>query len=929
LLSFTDYPGEKRILLMQIKDDEFEIPFFKTNGFLRKECPHCGAHYWTQDPESQNCGDAPCQKYTFIGSPPTKRPFTVSEMRSKFIQFFEKNGHTPIAPYPVIARWRDDVYLVGASIFDFQPYVTEGVLPPPANPLVVSQPCLRFTDLDNVGPTAGRHLVIFEMGGAHAFNYPERRLYWKDETIRYHHKLLTGELGVKSEDVTYKEHFWSGGGNAGPDVEACVAGLEISTLVFMSYKTADGDLVEMPIKTVDTGYGIERWAWLSQGAPSGFHAIYPELIDKLVTQVGITGGKSLIGEATKLSGVMNFETLKDRIEARQTIAAALGVTIEQLDAVLRPMEQIYVVADHTKALAFMLSEAVIPSNVAEGYLARLLTRRSLRMLKLLGIENALQEIVAFQIDHWSKDFHRLAEMKNETLEALAVEEEKYRRTISRGAETVEKITKDLKVRGLQEMPEETLIELYDSHGLVPEMVKELTPNLTVKIPDNFFSIVAQRHTTAPAGEESPVITALKTKVSQLQATRLLYYEDEKMTQFKATVIAVLNHHVVLDRTCFYPEGGGQAADIGSLKYGDKTVQVTDVQKIGGVVVHAVDGRPPTVNEEVEGFVEPERRRSLMRHHTATHILIGAARRILGEHAWQAGARKEEQKSRLDISHYRHLTPEQVAEIEKIAMRTVTADLPVEFAWMSRQEAEKKFGFRIYQGGAVPGREIRIVNIKGWDTEACGGTHCSRTGEVGIIKILKVERPQDGVERLIFATGEQALDYIQEKDTLLSQIAETIDTPVEKLPEAVQTLMERERECRKAIERFQAETADKEAAEAVKSTKEISGVKLVTLVKETADEKAMILLSSKITETNPEAVAVIIARDGTLRIFVSAGPKAQEKGAHAGEISRELAQIVDGGGGGKPYFGQGGGSKVEMADEALRRAEEIVARQLAK
>ncbi|MEM4246571.1 MAG: alanine--tRNA ligase-related protein, partial [Candidatus Bathyarchaeia archaeon] len=397
---------------MQVGENEFAIPFFLSNGFTRKRCASCGSYYWTQDSESRDCGDAPCHIYTFIGSPPTRGSYSVSDMRRKFIRFFEKNGHTPIDPYPVIARWRDDVYLVGASIFDFQPYVTDGVLPPPANPLVVSQPCLRFTDLDNVGPTAGRHLVIFEMGGAHAFNYPDREIYWKDETIRYHHELLTGELGVKSEAVNYKEHFWSGGGNAGPDVEACVAGLEISTLVFMSYKTSNGSLIEMPIKTVDTGYGIERWAWLSQGSPSGFHAIYPELIDILVRQAGVSEDKRLIAEATKLSGAMNFETVKDRVEAKRAIAAKIGLTYEQLESLLRPMEHIYAVADHTKALAFMLSEAVTPSNVEEGYLARLLIRRCLRTLKLLGLEGRLPEIMSLQIDKWSRDFPRLREMRS-------------------------------------------------------------------------------------------------------------------------------------------------------------------------------------------------------------------------------------------------------------------------------------------------------------------------------------------------------------------------------------------------------------------------------------------------------------------------------------------------------------------------------------
>ena len=223
---------------MEISEKEFAVPFFKENGFIRKQCESCKSHFWTQRRDERYCGDSPCVQYSFIGKSPARRSYSVHEMRELFLSFFEKNGHKRIKPYPIVARWRDDVFLVGASIYDFQPYVTEGMVPPPANPLVVSQPSIRFTDIDNVGPTLGRHDLIFEMGGAHAFNYPDREVYWMDQTIRYHHQLATEEFGLKSESILYKEHFWSGGGNAGPDLECLCEGLEISTLVFMQYKSS-------------------------------------------------------------------------------------------------------------------------------------------------------------------------------------------------------------------------------------------------------------------------------------------------------------------------------------------------------------------------------------------------------------------------------------------------------------------------------------------------------------------------------------------------------------------------------------------------------------------------------------------------------------------------------------------------------------------
>jgi alanyl-tRNA synthetase len=261
--------------------DEYALPFFKESGHVRKHCPRCGEYYWTQNAEQKTCGEATsdeCACYSFIGDPPTKKKYDLHQMREAFLSYFEKHGHARIKPYPVVARWRDDIYLTHASIIDFQPYVTDGIAPAPANPLVISQPCIRMVDIANTGPTFGRHMTIFEMGGAHAFNYPDKEVYWKDQTVRYHHDWVTRDLGVKSEEIIYKEDVWIGGGNAGPDVECIIRGLEVATLVFMQYKVVNDEFVKLPIRTVDTGYGIDRYAWLSQGVPSGFHAIYGSLL---------------------------------------------------------------------------------------------------------------------------------------------------------------------------------------------------------------------------------------------------------------------------------------------------------------------------------------------------------------------------------------------------------------------------------------------------------------------------------------------------------------------------------------------------------------------------------------------------------------------------------------------------------------------------
>jgi alanyl-tRNA synthetase len=348
-----------------------------------------------------------------------------------------KSGHTRIKPYPVVARWRDDIYLTHASIIDFQPYVTEGIAPPPANPLVIAQPCIRLVDIANTGPTFGKYLTIFEMGGHHAFNYPDKEVYWKDQTVRYHDEFVTEALGIKPEEITYKEEVWSGGGNAGPCLECIARGLEVATLVFMQYKVVGNEFVKLPIRTVDTGYGIDRYAWLSQGAPSAFHTIYGDLLEKIFEMAGITRVDSdFLAKVAKVSGLVSLEKAAGRLEARRKVAEMVGVDVDVLDKFLSPIENAFAVADHTKCLSFILSEGVFRPTFKKGIWLGFCFRRIYRLLRLLGIPDRLYDIFDMQIHYWSADYPHLKEMRDEIMEMLHVEEEKFKETILRGGSLV-------------------------------------------------------------------------------------------------------------------------------------------------------------------------------------------------------------------------------------------------------------------------------------------------------------------------------------------------------------------------------------------------------------------------------------------------------------------------------------------------------------
>ncbi len=904
---------------MQVPPDEFRLPFFEEEGFIRKLCPSCGIHYWTQDPKSQACGEAPCVDYTFIGDSPVNRPYGVAEMREKFLSFFEERGHKRINPYPVVARWRDDLMITIASIIDFQPYVTEGILPPPANPLVISQPCIRLEDIDLAGYTAGRHLTFFEMGGHHAFNYQGKpEIYWKDQTVRYHHELITGDLGVPSKAVTYKEGLWSGGGNAGFDLEGLVGGLEISTLVFMMYKVIGEKLEPMPIRVVDTGYGIERWAWLSCGSPSAFHSTFGHLLDEMVGWAGLDVDEGLLAETAKYSSRL---IRGDRGVERRKIASIVGLEPSELERLLSPVETVYAILDHTKSLTFILSEGVVPSNVREGYLARLLYRRAYRLLRKIGIEDRMPDLVKAQIGLWGGDFPQLKSMEDEILEMVKVEEEKYRDTLKRGGDLVKRYLR----RSREGIPLDQLVEFYDSHGLTPEDVNDvaLETGVNVSVPEDFYSLVARRHMRAEAPQEGDQGIVQAEIVKGLSKTRTLFYEDPYMKEFDADVVSVIDgRYVVLDRTAFYAEGGGQISDTGYMQAGSKRFPVRNVQSIEGVIVHDVEGASGLrIGERVYGSIDRDRRLALMRSHTATHLILGAARRVLGDHAWQAGAQKGVEVSRIDISHYRRLTRDEVEAIERLANQVVSEGRPVKCRWMQRDEAEARYGFRLYQGGVVPGKEIRVVEVEGgWDVEACGGTHLGNTSEAGLVKIVGTERVQDGVERIAFSVGPHALAEVQKRERELLDVAELLGAPLNKVAESASNTVENLRGLRRQLESLR-HVASRQKAESLLATAEdVKGIRLV-VHSERGDAEFLIEVGNAIAQMRQDAVIVMLSEEDG-RIMVKAGEAAIAKGIHAGGLTSKVAEIAGGRGGGQLHFGHRGGcdtEKFKASGAAIRRA----------
>ncbi len=887
-------------------------------GYTKKTCTTCGNDFWSIG-DRETCGDAPCDKYEFIGNPATSKKYDLFDIQKEFNNFFKERGHTPIKRYPVLAkRWRDDVFLVGASIYDFQPWVTSGLVEPPANPLVIAQPSIRLNDVDNVGRT-GRHMTCFTMGAHHAFNTEEDMVYWKDETVKYCHDFIT-HIGIDPSEITYIESWWEGGGNAGPCYEICVRGVELATLVFIQYKTTPEGLEEIPLKIVDTGYGLERFAWISQGTPTAYDASFGPVIDKLKKLAGVELNEQILGENARIAGMMDIADIADLKELRRRVAEKLQISAEELKNATEPMEAIYVIADHTRCLCFMLADGVIPSNVKEGYLARLVLRRTIRFMKDLELKESLCEIIKIQLDFLSRTYPEIKDQQNHILNVVTLEEKRYGKTISKGRQLVKKSIKDLKKENKDEIPVEMLIKLYDSHGMPPETIEEIAISEKFKaaVPDNFYTLVAEEH-----AEE--VVEQKKIVELNFPETDLIFYDKPHKTEFEAGIIGFHENNVILDRTIFYPEGGGQPSDVGFIRVkGNKMdkFQVIHAEKVQGIVLHRMDqddiGKlKPFKGSRITGEIDPSRRISLTQNHTATHLIIAAARKVLGDHVWQAGAQKGVKKSRIDLAHYKRIENTELQEIELITNRLVMRNYHVHTKWMNRTQAEKKYGFRLYQGGVVPGANIRTVKIDDIDVQACAGTHVKQTGDIGLIKITRTERIQDGVERLEFSAGEAAVKAVQINDDLLKDSSNVFKVPPEQLPKTSDRFFTEWKGFKNDIERLKDEIAGLKIGSLVNYAVEISGTSVLCRVVE-ADMNELVKISTDIAEKDG-GVDVVIIGNSEGKIVGASSKNAMGKGVKVNLIIKEAASILGGGGGGRPNLAQGAGPNFDKIQDALEFA----------
>jgi len=893
---------KKEILSKFSTDPEryYKVKLFENEGFMRKSCTICKRFYWTIDENRINCPDHSDDTYSFIGNPPTKKRFDYTQAWKEVESFFQKNGHTSVSRYPVVCRWRDDLYFTIASIVDFQRVMgSKVVFEFPANPLVVPQTSLRFKDLENVGVT-GRHFSSFCMIGQHSI--PNSQGYWKDECIDLDYRLVTEQFGVVKKEVVFVEDVWEGGGSFGSSLEFFVKGLELGNAVFTEFQGDLSNYRTLDQQIIDMGAGLERFAWITMGTPTAYDCCFGPITSNLIEQTGIdTNSELLVRYFSEIA--KKFERFSDLSEVRKNAIKSAGISDEQINKIITPLEGIYLIIDHIRTLIFAISDGALPSNVGGGYNLRIMLRRIISTMDRLSLKFDINDMIDMQIDYLNDTYPELEETREDVKTIIAIETDRYENSKSRMQKIVSKLN--------QKPTVDDLIRLYESDGVTPDYLKEM--KVISDIPSTFYSKLSELHQSKKQKEQDQL------SLEGLPETELLYYGDDP-EEFDAKVLKSFDQYVVLDRTSFYARGGGQEPDHGTIEGFD----VVDVSKHGNIVLHELKECAIKEGDTVSCVVDSKRRGDITKNHTSTHILNSSSRNILGSWVWQHSAFKEEDHARLDITHHSALTDDEIVKIENLANSVVKKNMSVNIESFDRGTAEQKYGFKIYQGGIVPVKSVRIVSIEDFDVEACGGTHVKKTGEIKLVKITRTKRIQDGVVRIEFVSGDTALDYAKQHDVDLAResaelkdkakLKETRHEQKQELREKLPILVENITVCK---------IGTNNVDEIIVVMTEPGKPNFCSTMNDQYDEFFHISLGEKLIEKDPWMVYCGVFEDGDkIRAIIYSGEQVG-KDKKAGDIAKTVSEVLGGAGGGTQRFAQGGGKDKSKKNDAIEKAKKMV------
>ena len=715
-------------------------------------------------------------------------------------------------------------------------------------------------------------------------------------------RLVTEQFGVDKKEVVFVEDVWEGGGSFGSSLEFFVKGLELGNAVFTEFQGDLSNYRTLDQQIIDMGAGLERFAWITMGTPTAYDCCFGPITSNLIEQTGInTDSELLVRYFTEIA--KNFERFSDLSEVRKNAIKSAGLSNEQMDKIITPIEGIYLIIDHIRTLIFAISDGALPSNVGGGYNLRIMLRRIISTMNRLSLKFDINDMIDMQIDYLNDTYPELEETREDVKTIIAIEADRYENSKSRMQKIVSKLN--------QKPTVDDLIRLYESDGVTPDYLKEM--KVISDIPSTFYSKLSELHQSKKQKEQDQL------SLEGLPETELLYYADDPK-EFDAKVLKSFDQYVVLDRTSFYARGGGQEPDHGTIEGFD----VVDVSKHGNIVLHELKEGAIKEGDTVSCVVDSKRRGDITKNHTSTHILNSSSRSILGSWVWQHSAFKEEDHARLDITHHSALTDDEIVKIENLANSVVKKNMSVTIENFDRGTAEQKYGFKIYQGGIVPVKSVRIVSIEDFDIEACGGTHVKKTGEIKLVKITRTKRIQDGVVRIEFVSGDTALDYAKQHDVDLAResaelkdkakLKETRHEQKQELKEKLPILVENITACK---------IGTNNVDETIVIMTEPGKPNFCSAMSEQYDEFFHISLGEKLIEKDPWMVYCGVFEDGDkIRAIIYSGEQVG-KDKKAGDIAKTVSEVLGGAGGGTQRFAQGGGKDKSKKNDAIEKAKTMV------
>ncbi len=872
--------------------------------------------------------------------------YGVNELRKMFLDYFESKGHLVMKSFPLIPHNDNSLLLINSGMAPLKPYFT-GQEIPPRKRVATCQKCIRTPDIENVGKTA-RHGTFFEMLGNFSFGD-----YFKSEAIAWSWEFLTETVGLdpdrlypsvyEKDDEAFeiwekeigiaperifrfgkKDNFWEhGAGPCGPCSEiyydrgekygcgssTCTVGcdcdryIEVWNNVFTQYNSdGKGNYVELENKNIDTGMGLERLA-----------AVVQDVIS-----------------------IFDIDTMK---EIRDKVCE-MAHTAYQVD----PKKDVSIrkITDHIRSTTFMASDGVIPSNEGRGYVFRRLLRGAARHGRLLGIEgNFMAELSKVVINGHKDGYPELEEKKEYILKLLAIEEDKFNKTIDQGLSILTDMEKELEKKNSEILAGEDVFKLYDTYGFPFDLTKEILEEKGLEVDEKGFraAMEVQRVTARSARGTTNYMGAEETVYQQINAgitSSFVGYENltypseitvlTTETEITQELIAGQKGTILVKETPFYATSGGQAADSGIIVTKDAEFEVEDTIKLmGGKIGHVgtVTKGIFKVGEKVELSVNKAQRLATAKNHSATHLLQKALRSVIGSHVEQAGSMVSEDRLRFDFTHFSALTSEELSIVEALVNEQIVNGLSVNTKVMNVEDAKKEGAMALF--GEKYTSDVRVVTMGDYSKELCGGTHVDNTGVITVFKILSETGIAAGVRRIEALTGNGVFAYYKELENELHNASKAAKTEPSQLTIRIEGLLDELKSVKSENEKLKSKLANNSLGDVMNQVVDVKGVKLLAVKLADVDMNELRNLGDQLKEKLGEGVIILASAmaPDKVNLLAMATDGAMSKGAHAGNLIKELAALVGGGGGGRPNIAQAGGKNAAGIDSVIAKAKDVL------